>query len=258
MLEGVNYCLLVAASLCSVLLCAEPLRYECRRAATPIRIDGRLDDSAWNAAPWSSEFVDIEGSKKPLPRFRTRMKMLWDDQYLYVAAELEEPDLSASLTAHDSVIFKDNDFEVFLKPSASGSAYFEFEMNALNTTWDLFLNKPYREDGKADNSWEMPGLKSAVHLNGTLNDPSDRDQGWTIEIAFPWADFASRASAVKRPEPGEEWRVNFSRVEWKYDVVDAKYVKVPKLPENNWVWTPQGVVNMHIPEEWGFVSFRMR
>jgi hypothetical protein len=233
-----------------------PLRYTCLRAASPIHIDGRLDDPAWRSAPWTSVFVDIEGSSKPRPRFQTRAKMLWDDQYFYIAAELEEPHVWATLTEHDSVIFRDNDFEVFLNPSGDGRNYFEFEINALNTGWDLFLPKPYREGGKADNSWEIPGLKTAVAIDGTINNPADQDHGWTVEIAFPWSAFSSRAP-VRRPSPGEEWRVNFSRVEWRTEIRDGRYVKVPPdQKEDNWVWSPQGEVNMHIPSQWGYVRFQ--
>jgi hypothetical protein len=231
-----------------------PNRYNCRRAASAIRIDGRLDDAAWKRAPWTSAFVDIQGGAQPRPRFRTRAKMLWDDEYFYVAAELEEPHVWATLLEHDSVIFHDNDFEVFLNPSGDGRNYFEFEMNALNTGWDLFLNKPYREGGKADNSWEIPGLRTAVAIQGTLNDASNRDRGWTLEIAFPWAAFASRAP-VSRPNQGESWRVNFSRVEWQIETGDKQYRKVPGRPEDNWVWSPQGLINMHVPDRWGYVEF---
>ncbi len=234
---------------------AQPTKsYTCLRAVTPIVIDGRLSDKAWSRADWTDLFVDIEGSKKPAPRFRTRAKILWDDDYLYIGAELEEPDVWATLTAHDSVIFHDNDFEVFLNPSGDGRNYFEFEINALNTGWDLFLDKPYREGGKADNSWDIPGLKTAVQIQGTLNHPGDRDRSWTVEIAFPWRAFASRA-AVARPHTGDEWRINFSRVEWRVTVENRAYAKVPGLAEDNWVWSPQGVVNMHIPEHWGHVRF---
>ena len=163
-------------------------------------------------------------------------------------------DVWATLTEHDSVIFRDNDFEVFLNPSGDGRNYFEFEINALNTGWDLFLPKPYREGGKADNSWEIPGLRTAVHVNGTLNDPRDRDRGWTVEIAFPWSSFASRAP-VARPKPGDEWRINFSRVEWHTNVENGKYVKPKGEKEDNWVWSPQGLINMHVPDRWGFVRF---
>jgi hypothetical protein len=224
-----------------------PKGYECFRTAKPLVIDGKLDEKAWKKAEWTTDFVDIEGSAKPLPKFRTRAKMLWDDQYLYVAAELEEPEVKATLTQHDSVIFHDNDFEVFLKPLANETGYFEFEINALNTGWDLFLNKPYREHGKADNSWEIPGFKSAVVVRGTLNNPADKDKGWIVEMAFPWSAFTSRLP-VTPPVPGSEWRVNFSRVEWT----------AGKPREDNWVWSPQGVINMHVPNQWGYLKFRDR
>ncbi len=247
---------IVAMLLCAVLTAAaqDPLRYKAQRAAEPIRVDGKLDDPAWHAAAWTPYFVDIEGDAKPQPRFRTRVKMLWDDKYFYVAAEMEEPHVWATLTQHDAVIFHDNDFEVFLNPSGDGLNYFEFEINALNTGWDLFLAKPYKQKGRADNSWEIPGLQSAVHVDGTLNDPRDTDRGWTVELAFPWAAFALRAP-VKPPKPGDEWRVNFSRVQWRVDVVDGKYVKTPGLKEDNWVWSPQGLIDMHVPEKWGYVRF---
>src|SRR5262249_51445227 len=85
-----------------------PRGYVCYRATAPIVIDGKLDDDAWKAAPWTEDFVDIESDAKPRPRFRTRVKMLWDDQYFYVAADLEEPHVWGTLTKHDSVIFNDN------------------------------------------------------------------------------------------------------------------------------------------------------
>jgi hypothetical protein len=234
---------------------AESKRYDCPRAPSTIRIDGKLDDAAWQSAPWTDVFVDIEGDAKPAPRYRTRAKMLWDDDHFYIAADLEEPHVWATLTAHDSVIFRDNDFEVFLNPTGDTLNYFEFEINALNTGWDLFLNRPYRKGGKADNSWEIPGLRTAVAIDGTINDPRDRDRGWTVEMVFPWSAFVER-SGKGRPKPGDEWRVNFSRVEWQHDIVEGKYVKRPGLKEDNWVWSPQGLINMHVPEQWGYVRFR--
>ena len=179
--------------------------------------------------------------------------MLWDDEYFYVAAELEEPDVWATLTLHDSVIFRDNDFEVFLNPSGDTRNYFEFEVNALQTSWDLFLPKPYREGGTADNSWEIPQMRLAVWVDGTINDPASRDRGWTVEMAFPWAAFRERSGRSK-PQPGDVWRVNFSRVEWRTAVAGGKYAKQPG-PEDNWVWSPQGVIDMHRPERWGYVRF---
>lgn len=237
-----------------VLLASAPREYICPRAEAPLRIDGRLNDAAWRRARWSEEFVDIEGAARPAPRFRSRFKMVWDDEYLYVGAELEEPDVWATLTEHDSVIFHDNDFEVFFDPGGKGVEYFEFEINALNTGWDLFLPKPYRLGGKADNGWEIPGLRTAVHVRGTLNHAGDRDRGWTVEMAFPWSAFRGRAHGNFLPRRGDMWRMNFSRVEWRHH----PGVRPKSEKEDNWVWSPQGEVNMHIPEHWGFVRFDAR
>lgn len=231
-----------------------PRRYECRRSQNLLVIDGCLDKEAWSIAAWTDEFVDIEGDLKPKPRYRTRAKMLWDESYFYVCAQMEEPHVWATLTEHDSVIFQDNDFEVFIDPDGDAERYFEFEINALNTTWDLYLPKAYRDGGSADNSWETDVL-TAVQIHGTLNDPSDIDQGWSVEIAFPWQCFAENAGMPCPPRPGDIWRVNFSRVEWLVDIIDGKYVKRAGLPEDNWVWSPQGVIDMHQPEQWGYVEF---
>ncbi len=163
-----------------------PKGYVCGRTNTPVRIDGTLDEAGWSDAPWTEYFGDIEGSLKPEPRYHTRVKMMWDDSCLYIGAEIEEPDVWANLTKRDTVIFYDNDFEVFIDPNGDNHEYFEFEMNALNTGWDLFLNKPYRDGGRPDDAWDISGLRTAVHVDGTLNDPGDIDRGWSVEMAIPW------------------------------------------------------------------------
>ena len=161
----------------------------------------------------------------------------------------------ATLTEHDSVIFHDNDFEVFIDPNGDNHEYYEFEINALNTGWDLRLPKPYRDGGPALNEWEIPGLKTAVHVKGTLNNPSDKDEGWSVEIAFPWKVLGVHAGCAAPPKAGDHWRVNFSRVEWLTDIVSGRYRKIEGKPEDNWVWSPQHAVDMHRPEYWGYVQF---
>jgi Carbohydrate family 9 binding domain-like len=232
-----------------------PRGYVCYRASGPPRIDGKLDDPAWADAPWSEPFRDIEGDRRPDPPFRTRVKMLWDDQALYIAAQMEETHVWGTLTSHDAVIFHDNDFEVFLDPDADSHLYGELELNALNTTWDLLLSKPYKDGGRAIDAWEITGLKTAVHIDGTLNDPADTDSGWTVEIAWPWKSVKELATCPVPPRNGDQWRINFSRVQWDFEVVGGKYQKVPKRPEHNWVWSPQGVIDMHRPERWGLLQF---
>ena len=233
-----------------------PRGYVCYRVAGPIEIDGKADELSWANAPWTEDFVDIEGAAKPVPRFRTRAKMLWDDQYFYVYAELREPHVWGTITKKNAVMFRDNDFEVFINPDASNHIYYEFEMNALNSIWELTLDRPYRDDGPVHLGTNLEGLKSAVHVDGTLNDPSDTDRGWSLEIAFPWKSLAKYATVTDcPPKDRQQWRIAFSRVEWLVDIIDGKYHKVPGRAEDNWIWSPQGVVDMHRPERWGYVQF---
>jgi hypothetical protein len=214
-----------------------------------------MDEDDWKSAPWTADFVDIQGDVRPRPRFQTRAKMLWDDRYFYVAADLKEPHVWGTLTKHDSVIFHDNDFEIFIDPDSDNHEYYEIEINALNTEWDLFLKKAYRDGGPAINEWEIPGLKTAVHVTGTLNNLADTDQSWSVEFAIPWKALAEFAHRSSPPRDGDQWRVNFSRVEWRHEIVDGRYRKVPNTPEDNWVWSPQGAIDMHRPESWGYVQF---
>ncbi len=241
-----------------------PENYICYRTPETLLIDGKMDESAWQKAPWSSSFVDIEGDLKPRPTWDTRIKMLWDNNWFYVAAQLEEPHVWARLTQRDTVIFYDNDFEVFIDPDGDTHHYYELELNAFSTEWDLFLDKPYRDGGPALHAWDIAELRTAVHVNGTINNPSDMDEGWTVEIAIPWFILKEAAHRESPPEDGDQWRINFSRVQWKTETNDGYYRKQinpetgKPFPEFNWVWSPQGVINMHYPEMWGFVQFSLK
>jgi hypothetical protein len=244
---------------------AGPLEYECRFSQQPPAVDGDPGDEVWKTIPWTADFTDIRGGGFPAPRFRTRAKMLWTAGGLFVAAELSEPNVWGTLTEKNAIIFHDNDFEIFLDPDGDTLNYYEFEINALGTIWELALDKPYAKGGTASHGANLPGLRSAVKVQGTLNDPADRDISWTVEIFLPWQDLARyRGSMQSPPLPDEVWRINFSRVEWKCKLEEGKYVRIPRHgtaipdgehPEDNWVWSPQGEIAMHIPERWGRLRF---
>lgn len=238
-----------------------PLTYVAYRTGTNVQIDGRLEESCWKNAPWTDDFADIEGYNMPVPLHRTRAKILWDDRFLYVGAELEEPHIWATYTQNESIIFNENDFEIFIDPDGDTHNYYELEINALGTKWDLLMVKPYRNGGPAISSWEIIGLQIGIHHEGTINNSEDIDTLWSVEIALPWEVLFEAAPRKRKPEPGDQWRLNFSRVQWQRDVVDGKYVKRinpetgKPFPEFNWVWSPMGFINMHLPEQWGFVQF---
>jgi len=237
-----------------------PYTYTAPYASAPPKIDGNINDKIWANVPWVKDFTDIEGSLKPEPYYKTRCKMLWDKDYLYIAAQIEDPQIWAYVKNHDEVVFQDNDFEIFIDPNNDTHEYYEIEVNAINTIWDLFLSKPYRNGpGGGLTDWEAKGLRSAVKVQGTVNNPKDTDKGWTVEMAIPF-DAVSMREKGKSPENGDFWRINFSRVQWRTSVKDGKYVKDvdsagKTLPEHNWVWSPQGLIAMHFPERWGYLKF---
>jgi hypothetical protein len=251
---------------------------------SPPLFDGNISDGAWSDVGFTERFVDI--STATAPKFSTHAKIRWDDEYLYVAAALQDEDVWANIstTCHclnasqDQVIFHDNDFEIFVDADGSTHYYKEYEMNAANATWDLCLNKPYNDGGQENSSrvfgpagWDyaLPvgrphTLRAGTQVFGVLNDPSQPAFGWSAEIGLPLSKLAENTSAVVPPREGDIWRINFSRVEWAVRVVGNNYWKDPACQscpvpgaanEDNWVWSPQGSIAMHLPERWGLLQF---
>ena len=191
--------LLIAAAACMTALASaqplferykavltEPRSYDCFRTADPVRIDGKLKEASWAKAMSTEAFVDISGEGFPAPSKETTVKMLWDDDFLYIAATLIEDNIVARLTQRDTIIYHDNDFEVFLDPDGDGVQYFEIENNARGVVFDLTLDKPYRSGGSFFIPWNCEGLQLAVGYDSTLNKEKDTDRSWTVEMAIPF------------------------------------------------------------------------
>jgi hypothetical protein len=238
-----------------------PAHYVCYRADVPPVVDGTLADSVWQRTPWTTDFVGIEGDDRKRPHLRTRAKMLWDDSCFYLSAEMEEPDVWGTLTARDAIIYNDNDIEVFIDPDGDTVNYYELEANPLGTVFDLMLPHTYRDGGPPIIAWDIAGLKLAVEVRGTVNKPGDKDEAWTIEMAMPWRVLWEASPGRRPPRAGEQWRVNFSRVEWPFVVKDGRYARQmdpatgKALASTDSTWSPQGFRDIHMPERWGFVQF---
>ena len=255
-------------SSCPVLpagLLSIPKSYSVSKVEAPLIIDGRMDEAAWQKAAWTDEFRDIAGISKlpgvhidrPELILPTQVKMLWDKDYLYIGAKLKDPHLWATLKQRDTIIYHNNDFEVFFTTSPDVSSYYELEINQRGTLLDLFMPKAYRNGGAALIHWDLHGIKSAVQLYGTLNNPTDQDSCWTVEMAIPFKGVL--AFGQQKPRVGDYWRMNFSRVQWDLEKSPEGYKRKRKdgrlLPEHNWVWSAQGIVNMHAPDRWGYLFF---
>lgn len=236
-----HFLLSILAIAMATSLFGQPI-YNCHRAHSNITIDGRLDDAAWLQAEVIGSLSDIRGEGTPVPRQATTIRMLYDDTYLYVGAALQEDYVNALVDKRDDIVWRDNDFEVFMDPYGQGKLYYELEVNALGTLLDLMMDRPYFEVGNCFLSWNCTDLRLAVQCEGTLNDSTDLDQGWNVEMAIPFKSLEQRSDP---PLNHRVWRMNFSRVEWA----------LAQGPEENWVWSPTGLIDIHRPAQWGYVRF---
>lgn len=110
-----------------------PRTYVVHKAQQPVIIDGNLKKEVWQDVVWTELFIDIQGEHLSAPRNETKAKMLWDDDYFYFAAALEEPHVWATNSERDAVIFMDNNFEIFIDPNVDTHKYYELEVNAKGT-----------------------------------------------------------------------------------------------------------------------------
>lgn len=180
-------------------------RYEVKRASSPIQIDGRLDDAAWQQAntlnfvfPWD----DQKGAKQ-----KTTVRILWDDQYLYLGYDCEDSDITAVFTTHDDPTYRDDAVELFIAPNAAEpNHYVGMEMNARAVLYDYLYIWPKLHLKR----WDMPGAQLATNIRGTLNVRGDKDEGWSLELAIPWQDFQDFTKSVP-PKAGDVWRANLNR-----------------------------------------------
>lgn len=247
----------------------EIARYTAHHVSSPIKVDGRPQEAAWQRAPRSPRFGDMLTGRPPI--HDTRAAVLWDDENLYIAFWVEEPFVHAKFVTNNAPIYYDNDVEVFI---AGRDAYYEFEMNAFNTTYEVFFIwadayepggfgalpefdrsrlrpfngvdfKTHPRGARLGNfEWHFPGKRTAVFIDGTVNNDTDRDRGWTVELAFPWKGLALLAKADGRslpPKDGDVWRIDFSRFN--------QYKEAPPAKDSGgWTWSHHGVWDSHIPE----------
>jgi hypothetical protein len=259
--------------------------YLAKKIGHDFLVDGSVTKVIWAQANWSRPFVDMATGEKA--EFSTQSAIVWSDSHLYIAFKAEEPDLQADLTVRDSLIFLENDLELFID---GRDAYYELEVNARNTIYEVFfiwrdaftkggrfpsdifdISQPdvYTFGGDYDRTgasfwvgthprgtrwafknYDLPGLKTAVSLQGTLNDPSDIDEGWSLEIAIPWESLIYLADGRSLPPAnGDIWKFFLGRFQKK--MVDGREVS----PHPASALRPHGVYDTHLPEEWSEITF---
>jgi len=259
--------------------------YIAQRSPTSIIIDGNVKKEVWVNANWSRRFVDMVTADTAM--YNTQTAILWNDIYLYIAFIAEEPFLEAFQTKRDSLVFLENDLELFID---GGDCYYELEVNAANTVYEvLFIWKDaYIKGGKFDipmfdvyqlqvytfggnydrsgstfwkgthprgvrwafTNYDMPGLKTAVNLDGTLNDNSDIDKGWSLEIAIPWSSLKLLSNGRTIPATdGDIWNMFLGRFQ-KLMLSGIEVQPHPAMALNS-----HGIYDTHLPEKWSRILF---
>jgi hypothetical protein len=212
---------------------------ECRWAAGPIRIDGRIDEPAWAKAQALRDFA-VFWQKRPA-KTATVARLLWDDQYLYFSAEMEDSDLYADVTEANGMTWTNDVFELFFKPAADDRKYYEFQVNAAGTQLELFF--PSRGSGGYQRfKAKRLGMQSAVTLQGTLNHWEDKDTGWTVEGRIPWTAFQPTGG---KPKAGAKWRFALCRYDYSAAFEDPELSSTAPLTQSSF----------HRYEDYGELTF---
>ncbi len=197
-------CLAVSACAQERNVADPPPRYEVRRAASRIIVDGRLDDAAWRGAPTLE--LQFPWDRQTGAKQKTLVRLLWDAENLYVGYACDDADVVAHLDKRDDPTYRDDAVEFFVNPKPAQNFYYGLEMNAKGTLYDYFYAFPQLLLKRVDFS----GVQLATHVDGTLNQTGDKDRGWTLEVAIPWRNF-EELGAVAAPKAGAIWTANFNR-----------------------------------------------
>jgi len=257
--------------------------YTAYRINTPLTADGRLLSSAWQHAPKSPAFVDMASGDPAI--YSTQAAVLWDDDNLYVGFWVEDPYPKAVQTERDSIIFRENDIELFID---GGDCYYEFEVNALGTIYEVFFiwRDAYKRGSRFDVpefdlleraafsfagdfdrtqdhfwwgthprgprwaflDWDLPGLVAHVNVDGNLNNNEKRSLGWTVEMVIPWKGLEHLADGRSLPpQNGDVWKLFFGR----FQNLFATQGKAQAA----WCWTPHGVYDTHLPDKFTPITF---
>lgn len=181
----------------------------CRRAATPPRIDGKLDDPVWESAAVIEHFPSFwKGTDNGRT---TRARLLWDDDALYFAASMTDAELVAFGTKRNDTLWLGDVFELFFRPSDNRPEYYEFQVNPKSVILELPF--PKRDTTQFLKLAALPpsGYKAVAQIDGTLDRPGDVDRGWSVEGRIPWTTFAMTGG---RPAPGSVWRFALCRFDY--------------------------------------------
>ena len=218
-------------------------RTTCYRTSGSVDVDGRLDEPEWRLTERLGPFLETESGTQT--RYLTFGRLLWDDEYLYVAVEAQDADIWATLTRRDGRLWTEEVLEVFVDPDGDGRDYLEWEINPLGTVLDIHMVQSYADGGPAKTRWNAETVRAAVYVEGTVEDRADRDRRWSAEWAIPWEVVAPFGNGrVVPPTDGDQWRLGLYRTD-----------RTASGDAENSAWSPTRNPSFHTPARFGAVLF---
>lgn len=202
--------------------------YTVHKATGPITIDGKMDEEAWKVSRMTRSFVRPDAT--PLEsRVQTRARLLWDDEYLYVAFAVRDDDIWNETKERDGKLWEQDVVEVYLDPGADGKDYVELQVSPANVIFDAWFDSHRKPDWPEAAKRLTLDLKTAVTAEGSVNarDDGESDRTWTVEMAIP---FKGLPGVEGPPKVGETWTLNLYRLDGKS----------AKQPASQGAWSPAG------------------
>lgn len=211
---------------------AEVPEYTAKRATEKIVLDGILDEADWAAAESVGDFVFpwwTEGAKE-----QTEAKLMWNDEFLYVSFRCDDAHIWAEYFNTNSATYNDDCVELFWNPSPeTQNDYYQFEINCIGNLLSV------RKSNRA--TIMLPHITQSIQ--GTVNNDSDTDTGWIVEMALRYSDY-TMLSDGSTPENGTVWRIGLNRCGGK---TNAQYSQ----------WSPSQTPrpSFHQPNDFGRLVF---
>lgn len=226
-----------------VLALNQKKQYSATFVNVPPIIDGELSDEIWLSAKNSSPFILHQNGSKG--KHNTHAKIVYDSSFIYLAFIVSDDDIVANFTKNQSFLFQQDDvIEMFIDPLGAGKPYFELGISPSNVFYSLKIDDP-KISSFQSSTWLIKGFESATKVNGTINESSDVDQGWQVEIKIPLNAFQD---ALSKKTKREFWRFNLFRIDYSGNL--------PRQANEYYSWSTVGSFGFHQPAKFGYLMFK--
>lgn len=229
--------LLCAMVIAQLDVCAQTPEITAEFADSPPTIDGGLTDAVWQSALPVTLKDNRSGEAVIDPLLTTKVMVCHDENNLYLAFRCNDPDIWTTFTKRDEHLWEEEAVEVFIDVDDVPNNYVEIEVSPANVLFDSYITDPEHIDVAKTARLNLKGIRTAVQVQGTLNQRGDRDSGWTVEIVLPFEELLTERTREITDQT--TFKINFYRLDENND-----------MPRTAYSWSPTGS-SFHRPSVFG-------